>query len=90
MRGDEGRWCGAPWATRRTLAFILNKIEPQWALSRRQRSSDSGVHRVPMAASEGAEGSREEATGVDGAGAVMIGEGGRFWVDFEYGAPRIY
>lgn len=58
-------------------------------------SSDSGVHRVPMAASEGAEGSREEATGVGGVGAegtgmAMIGEGGRFWVDFEYGAPRIY
>lgn len=56
-------------------------------------SSDSGVHRVPMAASEGAEGSREEAAGVDrsgGAGTVMIGEGGRFWVDFEYGTPRIY
>lgn len=29
MRGDEGRWCGASWATRRTLAFTLNKIEPQ-------------------------------------------------------------
>lgn len=70
-----------------TLAFPLSKTEPPEGSEQRETSSDSDVHRVPLASCEEDCGSRmgpkvirQEATGVDSirVGTVVRGERDRF------------
>lgn len=70
-----------------TLAFPLNKTELLEGSEQRETSSDSDVHRVPLASCEedcegrmGPKVIRQEATGVDSirVGTVVRGERDRF------------